>query len=196
MSATTYLPCHLPHTARQTDRISDFRRRYPCSETTEHILDTLKKHNVKATFFCVGRNVIQNYNLFNRIIDEGHQVGNHTMNHTDAWKQSKDELLESVTEAAIHIQSRLFRPPHGHLTPLQARHLRKRGYRTVLWDVICYDWDKQLNPDRIIRTVQQYTRNGSIILLHDSVKAAPRTLPALDSIISWLKSEGYEFGLL
>lgn len=167
-----------------------------CPETTPQILETLRLHGVKATFFCVGNNVKNNYQLFEQILNEGHQVGNHTMRHTDAWIIKAEQLIECVTEAAVYIQSKLFRPPHGHLTPRQAYMLRQRGYKIVLWDVICYDWDKKRSPRDIFNSIRHYTRNGSVIVLHDSVKAAPRVIPILDQIIAWLKSKGYKFDTL
>ena len=74
--------------------------------------------------------------------------------------------------------------------------LKNKGYKIVQWDVITYDWDKTLSPKEILNIIKQYTRNGSIIVMHDSGKAAPRTLAVLEDIIIWLKQEGYKLTTL
>lgn len=159
----------------------------PCPESTPQILDVLRKHGVKATFFCVGNNVRKHYHLFERILQEGHGVGNHAMNHEDAFGLSTGRLMDSVTEAAVHLQSDLFRPPHGHLYPWQVAALRRKGYRIVMYDVICYDWERERSAGAVAESVKRWARNGSVIVLHDSVKAAPRVLPVLDEVVGWLK---------
>ncbi len=159
----------------------------PCAESTLTILDILRRHNVKATFFCIGDNVVRHPALFKAIKADGHAIGNHTMHHNNGFKCSIREYVESVLEADKHIGSKLFRPPYGRILPLQNYRLRQLGYTIIEWDVIAYDWDKNRTPEQVINTVLRYTRNGSIIVLHDSAKAAPRTLSALDTILTHLK---------
>lgn len=168
----------------------------PCPDTTPTILEILKRHNVRATFFCVGHNAECYPQLLNSILTEGHHVGNHTMQHDDGWKTPLPLYLASISEADRLIKSRLFRPPHLHLTPCQHREIRRAGYRIVLSDIMCYDWEPQRSPTDIQQTITRYVRNGSIIVLHDSVKASARVLPALDGIICRLKSDGYTFDTL
>ena len=164
----------------------------PCPETTPKILDILQRHDVKATFFCVGDNIIQHPELFARIKAEGHQVGNHTMHHSKGFYTNTNDYLNEIDECATLVGNNLFRPPHGLITPRQNSMLRNKGYKIVQWDVITYDWDDKHTPDDILSIVKHYTRAGSIIVLHDSIKSAPRTLQILEDIILWLKTTGYE----
>ena len=168
----------------------------PCPETTPKILNILQKHNVKATFFCIGNNIIQQHELFAQIKAEGHQVGNHTMHHSKGFYTNTNDYLNEIDECAALISNNLFRPPHGLITPRQNSMLRNKGYKIIQWDVITYDWDSKHTPDDILNIVKRYTRPGSIIVMHDSVKAAPRTLKILEKIIIWLKTTGYELKTL
>ncbi len=168
----------------------------PCPETTPQILDILQRHDVKATFFCVGDNIIQHPELFARIKAEGHQVGNHTMHHSKGFYTNTNDYLNEIDECAALVGNNLFRPPHGLITPRQNSMLRNKDYKIVQWDVITYDWDSKHTPDDILSIVKRYTRSGSIIALHDSIKSAPRTLQILEDIILWLKTTGYELKTL
>lgn len=168
----------------------------PCPETTPQILDILQRHDVKATFFCVGDNIIQHPELFARIKAEGHQVGNHTMHHSKGFYTNTNDYLNEIDECAALVGNNLFRPPHGLITPRQNSMLRNKGYKIVQWDVITYDWDSKRTPNDILSIVKRYTRSGSIIVLHDSIKSAPRTLQILEDIILWLKTTGYELKTL
>lgn len=165
----------------------------PTTECTLKILDILKKHEVKATFFCVGDNANRHPELIDTIIAQGHALGNHTMNHKNGFKTSTKDYVNNVTEASKYIPSKLFRPPYGRCTIFQNYTLRKAGYKIIQWDVIAYDWDKNRTPQQIMDTVDRYVREGSIIVLHDSIKAAPRTLPILSQLITLLKNRGFSF---
>lgn len=167
----------------------------PCEESTSTILDILNRQKVKATFFCIGENVMKYQQLFLRISSEGHSIGNHTMHHTNGFSCRTKQYIRDIDEANTHIQSNLFRPPYGRIYPWQLRRLRK-DYKIICWDVIAYDWDKKRTPEDVANIIKKYTRNGSIIVLHDSKKAAPRTLIMLEETIIWLKTEGYEFATL
>ena len=164
----------------------------PCAETTPTILAILRQHNIKATFFCVGDNIVRHPDLFAQIKAEGHQVGNHTMHHSKGFYTNTNDYLNEIDECAELVGNNLFRPPHGLITPRQNSMLRNKGYKIIQWDVITYDWDDKHTPDDILNVVKRYTRPGSIIVMHDSIKAAPRTLKILEDIIIWLKTEGYE----
>lgn len=168
----------------------------PCAETTPTILAILRQHNIKATFFCVGDNIVRHPDLFTQIKAEGHQVGNHTMHHSKGFYTNTNDYLNEIDECAELVGNNLFRPPHGLITPRQNSMLRNKGYKIIQWDVITYDWDNKHTPNDILNIVKRYTRPGSIIVLHDSVKAAPRTLKILEDIIIWLKTEGYELKTL
>ncbi len=168
----------------------------PSSASTSEILSLLDRESVKATFFCIGENVQRYPELYRAIIDAGHRVGNHTMNHANGFALSTKKYLESVSEASKFVASKLFRPPYGRIKPWQIRAVRKLGYKVVMWDVIAWDWDSKLTPDDVLSIIKRDTRNGSIIVLHDSAKAAPRTLKILEEAIVWLKNEGYRFELI
>lgn len=168
----------------------------PCAETTPIILEILRKHNTKATFFCVGDNIINHPELFAQIKTEGHQVANHTMHHSKGFYTNTNDYINEIDECAALVGNNLFRPPHGLITPRQNAMLRNKGYKIIQWDVITYDWDTKHTTNDILNIIKQYTRPGSIIAMHDSIKAAPKTLQVLDNIITWLKSQNYKIKTL
>ncbi len=168
----------------------------PCPETTLKILNILQKHNVKATFFCVGNNIVKHHELFTKIKENGHQVGNHTMYHSKGFYTNTNDYINEIDECATLIGNNLFRPPHGLITPRQNRMLHNKGYKIIQWDVITYDWDNKHTSEDILNIVKRYTRPGSIIVMHDSIKAAPRTLKILEEVVIWLKSQNYKLKTL
>jgi peptidoglycan/xylan/chitin deacetylase (PgdA/CDA1 family) len=168
----------------------------PCAETTPIILEILRKHDTKATFFCVGDNIINHPELFAQIKTEGHQVANHTMHHSKGFYTNTNDYINEIDECAALVGNNLFRPPHGLITPRQNAMLRNKGYKIIQWDVITYDWDTKHTTNDILNIIKQYTRPGSIIAMHDSIKAAPRTLQVLDNIITWLKTQNYKIKTL
>jgi peptidoglycan-N-acetylglucosamine deacetylase len=172
----------------------------PHPVATPFVLDELKKNEAKATFFCIGKNVVGFPDIYQRILDEGHGIGNHTQHHLNGWK-TKDKLyLEDIAEAAKHIDSSLFRPPYGRITSFQAKHIskavRKEKARIVMWDVLSADFDESLSPQRCIENVILNTVKGSIVVFHDSEKAFPRLRHSLPEILAFFKQEGYQFGKL
>jgi peptidoglycan/xylan/chitin deacetylase (PgdA/CDA1 family) len=168
----------------------------PCKKTTQRILEILREQEVKATFFCVGDNITSQPELFAQIKAEGHQIGNHTMHHSKGFYTNTNDYLNEIDECAALVGNNLFRPPHGLITPRQNAMLKNKGYKIIQWDVITYDWNSGHTPEKILNTIKQYTRNGSIIVMHDSEKAAPRVLEVLEDIIIWLKQEGYKLTTL
>ena len=168
----------------------------PCKKTTQRILEILREQEVKATFFCVGDNITSQPELFAQIKAEGHQIGNHTMHHSKGFYTNTNDYLNEIDECAALVGNNLFRPPHGLITPRQNAMLKNKGYKIIQWDVITYDWYSDHTPEKILNTIKQYTRNGSIIVMHDSEKAAPRVLEVLEDIIIWLKQEGYKLTTL
>jgi len=164
----------------------------PIPEATPFILDTLKQEGVKATFFVVGDNVRKHPELFQRIIDEGHQVGNHTHNHIGGLRHTIKEYSYNVEKANAYIHSRLMRPPHGWMRLPQYAWL-SRKYKVVMWDLVTRDYSKWLTADDVVNNVKRYARNGSIITFHDSIKSIDKLRTALPQSIQWLKEQGYEF---
>ncbi len=167
----------------------------PIPEETPFVLDLLKKHNIKATFFCVGENVKKHPDIFQMVIDEGHQVGNHTYNHLAGLTNLCKKYIDNVNKADEYIKSKLFRPPHGTFRYGQFIFLRKH-YNIVFWDVVTRDYNNKLSGEEVLGIVKKYTRNGSIIVFHDSIKARKNMHYALPKAIEFLKEEGYKFEVL
>lgn len=165
----------------------------PTPEVTEFILQELKKFNAKATFFCIGKNVKSHHDLYDRILEDGHAVGNHTFNHLNGFKTSNKEYLENVQQAAAHIHSHLFRPPYGKLRNSQGKRLLKEGYKVIMWDVLSGDWDQNITPERSLRNVVENAKNGSIIVMHDSLKAKEKVYYSLPKVLAHFSKKGFEF---
>lgn len=167
----------------------------PTPEVTPHVLDLLGEYGAKATFFLIGRNAMANPALVERLRAEGHALGNHTWDHCNGWKTETDEYLKSVERAQEFTGSRLFRPPYGRLTRAQSKALLPR-YDIVMWDILSSDFDARIDGERCARNVTANVRPGSIVVLHDSVKAWPRLQVALPVILRHLKDSGFEFRAL
>lgn len=165
----------------------------PIPEVTPWVIDVLNKYDVKATFFCVGDNARRHPEILNMVIDNGHQIGNHTFNHIQGWQHNNEEFINNANLAKEYIESNLFRPPHGHMRFNQCRKLQKKGYHVIMWDVVTRDYSKWMKPEQVFQNVVKYTRNGSIIVFHDSLKAEVNLKYALPKSIEWLLDEGYTF---
>lgn len=164
----------------------------PVPESTTFILDTLAQYNVKATFFMVGENVLRYHDLYNRIVEEGHQVGNHTFNHMGSLKHWALTYGINTEKANELIHAHLFRPPHGWMRWSVYWWLSKR-YKIVMWDLVTRDYSKWMTPEDVLKNVKRYARNGSIITFHDSMKSIEKLKYALPEALKWLKEQGYEF---
>ena len=167
----------------------------PIPEVTPWVLDLLASRGVQATFFCVGENVWRFRSIFDRILDEGHAVGNHTYHHLQGIPTSTRGYLRDTLQADALIQSPLFRPPHGHLGWKQLSALRDH-FQVVMWDVVTRDYSKWMSPEEVLETVKEYTRDGSIIVFHDSLKSQDNLRYALPRAIDYLLDEGYQFKTL
>ncbi len=164
----------------------------PIPESTPFLLDTLRQFKVKATFFMVGDNVRKHPELYQQIIDEGHQVGNHTHNHIGGFRHSIHDYSYNVERANAYIHSHLFRPPHGWMRLDQYAWLSRR-YRIVMWDLVTRDYSKWTTAQDVVNNVKRYARPGSIITFHDSLKSIDKLRTALPESIDWLKENGYQF---
>ena len=166
----------------------------PHETATPFVLDQLKQYNAKGTFFCLGKNVQSYPNIYERILCEGHTVGNHTFNHLNGWKTKNKLYVKDITAAATYIDSKLFRPPYGKISPFVARMLRKKlDYKIIMWHVLSCDFDENITPQKCIEIVLLYSKPGSIIVFHDSTKAWPRMYYALPKILEGFSNEGYIF---
>lgn len=167
----------------------------PVPEVTPRVLDLLDELGVKATFFMVGDNVRRHPELLEEVRRRGHGVGNHTMHHLQGMRTRGVSYLRDVAEADALIGSRLFRPPHGIMRWGQARAIKNR-YNIIMYDVVSRDYNRRLSPGRIFDNVRRYTRDGSIIVFHDSLKARDNMLAAMPRAVRWLQEQGYEFRTL
>lgn len=167
----------------------------PIPEETPFVLDILRQHNIKATFFCVGENVKKHPDIFQMVLNDGHVVGNHTYNHLAGFTNFSKHYIDNVGKADEFIHSHLFRPPHGTFRIGEFLYLR-RHYTIVFWDVVTRDYNNKLSGDDVLNIVKRYARNGSIIVFHDSLKASKNMRYALPRAIEYLKSEGYHFDVL
>ena len=164
----------------------------PIPEATPFILDTLSKYGVKATFFMVGDNVRKYPHLFERIKAEGHQIGNHTYNHMGSVRHTLRTYVKNTNKANELIHSKYFRPPHGWMRPAAYIWLNRK-YKVVMWDVVTRDYSKLLTAEDVVNNIKTYTRNGSIITFHDSLKSIDKLQTALPESLEWLISQGYQF---
>ncbi|MBS7400199.1 polysaccharide deacetylase family protein [Hallella sp.] len=164
----------------------------PIPESTPFILETLRRYNAKATFFMVGENVLRYHDLYNQIVAEGHQVGNHTFNHIGSFKHWTLTYALNIQQANDLIKAHLFRPPHGWMRHSVYWWFQRR-YKIVMWDLVTRDYSKWLTADDVVRNVKRYTRNGSIITFHDSLKSIDKLKTALPEALEWLQEQGYEF---
>jgi len=167
----------------------------PIPESTPFILDTLNRYGIKGTFFMVGDNVRKYPELYQRIMAEGHQVGNHTHNHISGFRHTLHDYSYNVEKANAYIRGRLFRPPHGWMRLAQYA-LLSRKYKVVMWDLVTRDYSKWMTAQGIVNNVKRYARPGSIITFHDSLKSIEKLQTALPESIEWLRSEGYDFKVI
>lgn len=165
----------------------------PIPEATPFILDVLDRFNARATFFMVGENVEKYPHLFQEVKRRGHRIGNHTYNHISGFKHWSWHYLANAKKANELLQTDLFRPPHGWIQIGQYKTLRHCGYRVVMWDVVTRDYSRWLTAKDVFSNVRRYTRPGSIITFHDSLKSIEKLKSALPQALQWLTEQGYEF---
>ncbi len=180
----------------------------PLPEITPFVLDELKKWNARATFFCIGKNIQANPELFKRIINEGHSVGNHTYDHLNGWNTTDEEYYDNIKKChdlmALYgneceeflpksgvIRPALFRPPYGKLKPAQYKALQL--YNIVMWDVLSFDFDLTMSAEKVLDNVLKNTEAGSIIVMHDSLKAKPKVEYALPRILKHFTEKEFKF---
>ena len=173
----------------------------PTPEITEFVLDELKKYNAKATFFCIGKNIKNHPDIFDKIVSEGHSIGNHTQNHLKGWKTNSKNYIENVLECENIIlseveksqQFKLFRPPYGKIKKNQAKKLLEKKYKIIMWDVLSADFDTTISKEKCLQNVLKNTTRGSIIVFHDSIKAAEKMQYALPIVLKEFSEKGFIF---
>lgn len=167
----------------------------PIPEVTPWVLDTLRGHGARATFFCVGQNVERYPDVFRRVLAEGHSVGNHTFNHLNGWHTENRTYFHNIRHCARLVESNLFRPPYGRLLPSQRAFL-ERHYRIVMWDVLSGDFDPELSAEQCFDNIRSHTQSGSIIVLHDSLKTESKLHGVLPRLLDHFSELGFRFEAL
>lgn len=173
----------------------------PIPQVTEFVLGELNKQNIKASFFCIGDNIRKHSEIFKRIVNAGHTIGNHTYHHLKGWQTKVDAYIENIQEcdSAItdncqQVTVNYFRPPYGRITPKQIKSIKDK--RIVMWDVLTRDYDTSLSEENCLKGSLQAVRNGSIIVFHDSLKAERNLRYALPRFIETCLERGYTFKAL
>ncbi|GEP90406.1 Peptidoglycan/xylan/chitin deacetylase, PgdA/CDA1 family [Chitinophaga terrae (ex Kim and Jung 2007)] len=166
----------------------------PHPQATPFVLEQLARYQAKATFFCIGKNVVEHPGIYQQILEAGHAVGNHTHNHLNGWKTGTEKYIENVLEAGKYISSTLFRPPYGRITPFQIRQLKDKipGVKIIMWDLLSGDFDTGINGEACVQNVVFKLAPGSIVVFHDSTKAWDRMEYALPRILEFCKKKGLE----
>ena len=167
----------------------------PDPEVTPWVLDLLNMYNAKATFFCLGKNVERHPDIFQRIKDEGHAVGNHTYSHLNGWRTRNEKYFKDIECADNLIQSNLFRPPYGRIKPTQIRVLKEK-YRIIMWDVMGGDYSEKINGEKSAGNVLKWSRSGSIFVFHDIKQAFKNLKVALPRIFNGFRKRGLNFGVI
>jgi len=164
----------------------------PVPEITPWVLDELDKYDAKATFFCVGKNVKEHPAIFESLKKKGHIIGNHTYDHLSGWNTSNMDYFRNVRDCNELTSSTLFRPPYGRLKNKQAIYLT-RQYKVIMWDVLSGDFDPKLSNEDCLNNVISKASSGSIIVFHDSQKAAPKLKYVLPRVLKHFAGLGYQF---
>jgi peptidoglycan/xylan/chitin deacetylase (PgdA/CDA1 family) len=170
----------------------------PIPVVTDFVLNTLKRFNCKATFFCIGDNINKHPEVFQQLKAEGHAVGNHTFNHLKGWKTEDSIYVQNFQQCQQLTRSNLFRPPYGRIKKSQVKALKAINPKLdiIMWDVLSGDFDTALSPEKCFENVVNNTENGSIIVFHDSLKAFDRLQFALPAALAFLSKKGYQFHTL
>jgi len=178
----------------------------PIPIITPWVIQELKKHNAKATFFCIGENIKKYPEIFSGLISDGHSIGNHTYNHLNGWKTTVSEYIKNVdlseTEAtkwkinnpqsAISNQQSIFRPPYGRITSKQSKILQERGYKIIMWDILSADYNTSISEEKCLQNVLKSIAPGSIVVFHDSVKAEKNLRYALPKVLEFINEKGWK----
>lgn len=164
----------------------------PIPQVTPWLLDLLDSYGIKATFFVVGDNVRKYPDLFRMVVERGHHIGNHTFNHVRSMRMRNADFIDNVKKCDTYFETKLFRPPHGIMRRWSYRYMMEE-YDIIFYDVVTRDYNEKLQGEKVLDIVRKHTRNGSIIVFHDSLRSEKNLRYALPKAIEWLKQQGYEF---
>ncbi|MFT7071252.1 MAG: peptidoglycan/xylan/chitin deacetylase (PgdA/CDA1 family) [Patiriisocius sp.] len=186
----------------------------PIPEVTPWVLSHLKRYKAKATFFCIGENIKKYPEIYSQILKEGHAVGNHTYNHLNGWKTSTQVYIENIEkcnavfspnshqdenlkeQSTISNQqskiNNIFRPPYGKMTSKQARIVLEKGYKIVMWSILSKDYKTTISKEKCLLNVLNNLKPGSIVVFHDSLKAAENLKFVLPKILEYIKMNNWQ----
>jgi peptidoglycan-N-acetylglucosamine deacetylase len=167
----------------------------PIPQVTPWVLDLLSQYGAKGSFFCVGHNIDKHPQVFQRVVAEGHAVGNHTYNHVSGWASDNVPFFHNVRRCAKLVNSAFFRPPYGKLKPRQTQFIQ-RHYQIVMWDVLSGDFDESITKEQCYLNVIKNAGPGSIIVFHDSLKSEEKLRYALPKVLEFFSKKGYAFEAL
>lgn len=169
----------------------------PIPGVTEFVIGLLNEYAAQATFFCIGDNVRKHRDVFYKVIEAGHMVGNHTFNHLNGWKTHDEVYWANIRkcERQMNVPTPLFRPPYGRINKSQAAGIQNE-FSVVMWDVLTGDFDQSLRPETVLQKSIQYTEPGSIVVFHDSLKAWPTLQYVLPRYLAHFAAQGYQFRAL
>lgn len=167
----------------------------PHPQATLYVLEELKKYEAKATFFCIGENIEKYPEIYRQIIDAGHRIGNHTFQHLNGWKTKDQIYLADIEKAAQIIDSNLFRPPYGRITKFQLSAVRgkKLNFTPIMWSVLSGDFDVTISSEECYLNVIKNSKEGSIIVFHDSSKAFTHLQFSLPKVLEYYLLKGFTF---
>jgi len=167
----------------------------PHVKATPFVLAELKKYQAKATFFCIGKNVVENNDIYQQVINEGHSIGNHTYNHLNGWKTQKDIYIENINKASVHINSNLFRPPYGKIKRSQIKLLKDLHpeFKIIMWSVLSGDFDTGISCKKCLKNVVDNAGSGGVVVFHDSEKAFNNLVYTLPLVLEYFSAKGFAF---
>ena len=163
----------------------------PHEKVTPYLIDVLEKFEIKATFFIIGNQAKKYPELVKLIINNGHKIGNHSFSHLNGFSTNNNKYLEDVEQAKKYIDSDIFRPPFGKITPFQIKNLKK-DFKIIMWDIMSWDFKENIYPNKIYKNVIDNVENGSIILFHNNLKSYNNLKNSLEIILEKLKDKGYQ----
>jgi peptidoglycan-N-acetylglucosamine deacetylase len=167
----------------------------PHPEASAFVLEQLKAHDARATFFCIGKNVAKHPDLYHRIISEGHTTGNHTQDHLNGWRTDNWKYLHNIMQAGKLIDSRSYRPPYGRIKISQVKSLSKgrKPWKIYMWDILSGDFDQEITKEQCLENVLPNLEPGSIVVFHDSLKAFPHLQYVLPRVLQFGKEKSWTF---
>lgn len=162
----------------------------PHPDISPWVLEQLDRYQVKATFFLVGDNVRKYPETHRLILEKGHQTGNHTMHHLKGWETDTEQYLRDIASCRELVDSNLFRPPYGRIRRRQRQEVSKQ-YRIIMWSLLSCDFNPKLNPLKALEGLKNKTKNGTIVVFHDSLKSERNLKSMLPEYLRFLNEKGF-----